>query len=56
MPDFQMGWIDFHLDRDPGMHRRRVGVGPDAAAAINDGKADLGQVEPFRRQRQQMIA
>jgi len=51
-----MGRINFHLHRGAGTHRRRVGVGPDAAAAINDGKADLGQVEPFRRQRQQMIA
>jgi hypothetical protein len=58
MPDLQMSRIDFHLHRGPRAHRRRIGVGPDpdAAAAINDGKADLGQIEPFLRQGQQMIA
>ena len=58
VPDFQMSRINLHLHRGPGTHRRRIGVGPDpdAAAAIDDRKADLGQIEPLHRQGQQMIA
>jgi len=58
VPDLYVGRVDLDFDSRTHRQRRRVEVGqhPYAAALVDLGKMQRGQIEAFCSQRQQMLA